>query len=168
MPPRKPFEANRGGWCCLPPDNTSEWNTLPLRAPPSREPTLDCPADERKAWDGALCEKALCFFFSLLCFHSLCTFRAYFLLSIRTTRHLNFTGPLSFIYYITDVSQLQQRNNEKKKNLLRKWRRDTALPMTKILKQPQQRNGKKGTANNKSVRRGLAQEGTHHGRLERR
>lgn len=98
-----------------PPNTTSEWNTLPLRAPPSREPTLDCPADERKAWDGALCEKALCFFFfSLLCFHSLCTFRAYFLLSICATRHLNFTGPLSLIYYITDVSQLQQRNNEKK------------------------------------------------------
>lgn len=98
----------------LPPNTTSEWNTLPLRAPPPESPRWIAPQMSAKR-GTELCVKKLCaFFFSLLCFRSLCTFRAYFLLSICTTCHLNFTGPLSFIYYITDVSQLQQRNNEKK------------------------------------------------------
>lgn len=80
------------------------------------EAALDCHADEREAWDGALVKKRRSPIFFCVAFANLCTFRAFF----RCFVHLH--NEIASIYwtperllYITDVSQLQQRNYNNKK-----------------------------------------------------
>lgn len=93
------------------------------------EAALDCHADEREAWDGALVKKRRSPIFFCVAFANLCTFRAFFRCFVHLHNEIaSIHWTPERLLYITDVSQLQQRNynNNKKKNHLQR-RRDLSV-----------------------------------------
>lgn len=132
MPPRKPFEANRGGWCRLSfPTPHPSGIRYRCGLPPPESPRWIAPQMSAKR-GTELCVKKLSafFFFSPLLSQSL------YITSLLSVVYLHNASPQFYwtpeLYILHNrcltVAAKKQRN--KKKNLLRKWRRDTALPMT--------------------------------------